>query len=81
MIGPLPRVNYKDDRNKMKIPTSSMYNSTSLPKSSVVNVSSNDVTNNLKKKGPKKKMTQNLPIIFKLGVRFFDTSTCEAKLG
>ena len=57
-----------------------MYNSTSLPKSSVVNVSSNDVTNNLKK-GPKKKITQNLPIICKLGVGFFDALTCEAKLG
>ena len=55
---------------EMKIPTSSMYSSTSLLKSSVVNVSSNDITNNLKKRVQRKKMTQHPPIICKLSVNF-----------
>ena len=55
-------------------------NCTSLLKSWVVSVSSNGVTNNLKKV-ERKKRAQNSQIICKLGVCFFDASTCEATLG
>ena len=62
-------------RKKVKTPTDSPFNSTSLLKSPVVSVPSNGFTNNLKKEGRKKKRTQKLPNICK-----FDASTCEAKL-
>ena len=71
---------------KINTSAGSTFNSTSLVKSSVVNLLSNSSTNDLKK-GSKQKRAQKLPIIFKLvnnkklGVEFFDASTCEAKLG
>ena len=67
------------DKIKMKAPTVSICNSTSLLKNSVVNVPSNGVTSNLKKRA-KEKRIRKLPIC-KLGVGFFDASTCKAKLG
>ena len=42
-------------RKEVKIPTCSRFNSTSLLKSSIFSVSSNGVTNNLKKEGRIKK--------------------------
>ena len=66
-------------RKKMKTPTGSPFNSTSLLKSPAVSVPSNGVTNHLKK-GRKKKKTHKLPNICKLGVGLFDASTSEAKL-
>ena len=65
---------------KMKTPTGSPFNSTSLLKSPAVRVLSNGVTNHLKKEGRKKKKTQKLPNICKFGVGLFDASTSEAKL-
>ena len=41
-------------KKKMKTPTGSLFNSTFLLKSAVVSVSSNGVTNNLKKTSKKK---------------------------
>ena len=79
MIAPLPRENYTCQK-KMKTLTGSPFNSTSLLKSPVVSAPSNGVTNNLKKEGRKKKRTQKLPNICKVGVGLFDASTCEAKL-
>ena len=63
MIASLPRENYACQK-KMNTPTGSPFNSTSLLKSPVVSVPSNDVTNNLKKEGRMKKRTQKLPNIF-----------------
>ena len=67
-------------RKKMKTPTGSPFNSTSLLKSPAVSVPSNGVTNHLKKEGRKKKKIQKLPNICKFGVGLFDASTSEAKL-
>ena len=79
MITPFPRENYACQKKK-KTPTGSPFNSTSLLKSPVVSILSNDVTNNLKKEGRKKKRTQKLPNICKFGVGLFDAAMCEAKL-
>ena len=67
-------------RKKMKTPTGSPFNSTSLLKSPVVSVPSNGATNNLKKEGRNKKRTQKLPNICKFGVGLFDASMCDTKL-
>ena len=63
MIAPLPRKNYACQKKKMKTPTGSPFNSTSLLKSPVVNVSSNGVTNNLKKRRSKGKKDSKAPTI------------------
>ena len=53
-------------RNKMKTPTGSPFNSTSLLKSPVASVLSNGITNNLKKEGRKKKELKSYRIFVNL---------------
>ena len=69
MIGPLPRVNYAWQK-KMKTPTDSALNCTSLLKSLVVSVPSTGVTNRqqFNKKVKKKKAQKflNYTFIYKL---------------
>ena len=79
MIAPPSQRKLCISEKKMKTPTGSPFNSTSLLKSPVVSVPSNDVTNNLKKEGRKKKWTQKLPNICKFEVGFFDASMCKAR--
>ena len=78
MIGLPPQRKLCMSEKKMKTPTGSPFNSTSLLKSPAVNVPSNGVTNYLKKEGRKKRC--KLPNICKFGVGLFDASTSEAKL-
>ena len=58
------------DRKKMKTPTGSSCHSTSLLKSSVVNVFSNDVTNNLKKKVQRKKLLKISQVLVNYELNF-----------